>query len=295
MALPAQSLNRVLARLESMSALDAPASTLSGLISKVVPEGPIKDAASGTWLGHPLHPLLVSLPIGAWSAASVLDFTTGKGSAKAARRLVGFGLLSALPTAAAGASDWVDTEGAEKRVGLVHLAGAWTSIAIYAASWKARGPGRHGGATLALLGAGALAAAGYLGGHLSYAYGVGVDTTAFEGGPQDWTTVAADEDIAEGSLKQVRVDGVAILLVRRGGQLFALADRCTHRGAPLSEGSLEDGCVVCPWHGSKFRVSDGEIERGPASIPQPSYDLRVVEGQVRVRRTEERALRSNPA
>jgi nitrite reductase/ring-hydroxylating ferredoxin subunit/uncharacterized membrane protein len=290
-------LHRVMSRLEALSALDKPADAVSSLVTKTVQEGPVKDAVSGTWLGHPLHPLLVSIPIGAWTSASVLDLFSGKASAPAARRLVGLGLLAALPTATAGASDWSDTTGAERRVGLVHAAGAWLSMGFYGASWLARGRGKQGhrrGVVLALAGSGALAATGYLGGHLSYAYGVGVDTTAFQGGPEEWTPVAPASEVVEGKLKQVRVNDVAVLLTRRGGDYYALADRCSHRGAPLSEGELKGDCVVCPWHGSAFALSDGDVKRGPASLPQPKYDIRVIAGQIEIRRTEERSLRSNP-
>lgn len=293
MAYAPRALNNLLSRLESMSALDGPAGVVASLVSKVVPDGPVKDAASGTWLGHPLHPLLVSVPIGAWTSASVLDLTGGKESAAAARKLVGLGLLAAVPTATAGGSDWTDTTGAERRVGLIHAMGAWISMGLYAGSWLARRPGGSGGKVLALAGAGVISATGYLGGHLSYAYGVGVDTTAFQAGPSDWSDVGAEADVEEGKLKQARVDGVAILVARRAGELFALADRCSHRGGPLSEGELESECAVCPWHGSAFKLQDGSVERGPASIPQPTYDLRVEAGRIQVRRTELRALRNN--
>jgi nitrite reductase/ring-hydroxylating ferredoxin subunit/uncharacterized membrane protein len=289
-----RALTRAVSKLEAFTKLDAPAGALSSLISKVVPEGPVKDIASGTWLGHPLHPLLVSIPIGAWTSASVLDLTGGKDSAPAARKLIGLGLLAALPTATAGGSDWVDTTGAERRVGLVHAVGAWLSIGLYAASWKARGSDKpRAGVLLALAGSGVVGAMGYLGGHLSYVYGVGVDTTAFQAGPQEWTQVAAFEEVREGATKQVQVDGVAILLSRHHGELHAMADRCTHRGGPLSEGVIEDDCVVCPWHGSAFRLDDGSVQRGPATIPQPVYDIRVTAGQIEIRRTEERSLRTN--
>jgi nitrite reductase/ring-hydroxylating ferredoxin subunit len=74
-----------------------------------------------------------------------------------------------------------------------------------------------------------------------------------------------------------------VLLVRHSGQVHALADRCSHRGGPLHEGQLVDGCVQCPWHGSRFLLDDGTIARGPASRPQPAYETRVVEGRVQVR------------
>jgi uncharacterized membrane protein len=170
----------LVSRLESLSALDGPAALLTSLISKVA-QGPVKEVASGSWIGHPLHPMLVTVPIGSWTGASVLDLTTGKSSSKAARRLVGLGVLAALPTAFSGASDLSDTTGGPRRVGLVHAVGAWTSIGLYAASWRARGRGKGRGAALALAGGGVLAATGYLGGHLTYEYGVGVNPTALEG------------------------------------------------------------------------------------------------------------------
>jgi nitrite reductase/ring-hydroxylating ferredoxin subunit/uncharacterized membrane protein len=285
--------NGFLGRVESMSSLDRPADGIAALISKAIPAGSLKDAASGTWLGHPLHPLLVSLPIGAWSWATVLDLTTPGGS-KAARKLVGWGVLAAIPTAAAGGSDWVDTSGAERRVGLIHAIGAWLSIGIYAASWRARRPGKDGGRLLAIAGAATLADTGYLGGHLSYRYGVGVDTTAFQSGPQDWTDLGTDAEVGEGTVKQFRVADVALLVTRQRGQLYVLADRCSHRGGPLSEGVLEQECVVCPWHGSRFNVVDGSVRRGPASIAQPAYEVRNHAGTIQVRRREERSLRLNP-
>jgi nitrite reductase/ring-hydroxylating ferredoxin subunit/uncharacterized membrane protein len=294
---PAATFNRLISRLESLTALDAPADGLAAVIAKVQPPGPIQDASSGTWLGHPLHPVLVALPLGAWTSASVLDLLPGRRNTDSARRLIGLGLLTSLPTAFAGASDWRDTAGPERRVGLVHAVGAWTSIALYAASWKKRGHGTAGrlaGKALALAGAATLTATGYLGGHLSYGYGIGVDTNAFDSGPQDWTRVAGLSELAEGKLTQVHAAGVALLLVRRGGDVHALADRCSHRGGPLSDGELSGDCVTCPWHGSAFSLADGEVVSGPATLPQPTYEVRVDGDDVLVRRTEERALRTNP-
>jgi nitrite reductase/ring-hydroxylating ferredoxin subunit/uncharacterized membrane protein len=288
-----RAMDAALHQVESMSALDRPADLVSSVIAKVIPEGRVKDAASGSWLGHPLHPLLIALPIGAWSSATVLDLTTVKGS-PAARRLVGMGLLAAIPTAAAGGSDWVDTEGAERRVGLVHAVGAWLSIGLYAASWKRRGRGGQHGKLFAMAGASVLGLTGYLGGHLTYVYGVGVDTTAFQAGPENWTDLGPDAEVAEGELKQFRVDDVALVVARRNGQLYALADRCTHRGGPLSDGELDGDCVVCPWHSSAFSLEDGSVRRGPASIGQPAYEVRTSAGTVQVRRAEERSLRQNP-
>jgi nitrite reductase/ring-hydroxylating ferredoxin subunit/uncharacterized membrane protein len=282
-------------RIETAQILDQPAEILSGVISKAIPPGPIKDLLSGTPLGHPAHPMLVTVPIGAWTAVTVLDFFGGKGTRDAARKLTMFGALAALPTMATGASDWSDTLGAERRVGLVHAVGNYAALGVYGLSYVARRRGRHTrGKVLALAGAGLLAATGYLGGHLSYAYGVGVDTTAFQGAPEDWTDVAADADVTEGKATYVEAGGVPVLLSRVSDRVVAIFDRCTHRGAPLHEGRIAGDCVECPWHGSKFRLVDGAVEQGPAQLPQPRLEVRITDGRILVRRTEARTLRSNP-
>lgn len=278
-------------RIEREERLDAPAEASATLLKKVIKPGLLKDLLSGTPIGHPAHPVLVTVPIGAWLTASVLDLT---GDDVAARRAVGLGVLTALPAAATGASDWSDTHGAEQRVGLVHAAANYLAIGMQAASWVARQRGKRSTGVALTLAANSVAGlAGWLGGHLSYAMGVGIDTTVFEQFPQDWTDAAAESDVPETGLG-VTVAGVPVLLARTGGRITAIADRCTHRGAPLHEGEIADGCVVCPWHDSKFSLEDGSIEAGPATRPQPALDVEVRDGRVRVKRLEERTLRKGP-
>jgi nitrite reductase/ring-hydroxylating ferredoxin subunit len=140
-----------------------------------------------------------------------------------------------------------------------------------------------------------LSASGWLGGHLSYAQGVGVDTTVFENLPTEWTDALAESELpADGAVTSVELGGIPILVTRRGSRIVAMADRCTHRGGPLHEGEVRADCVVCPWHGSAFSLDDGEVRSGPATRPQPLLDARVQDGRVQVRRAEERTLRSNP-
>jgi nitrite reductase/ring-hydroxylating ferredoxin subunit len=171
-----------------------------------------------------------------------------------------------------------------RRIGIVHAAANGTGALLFAGSLKARRGGSRGrGKLLALAGMGAISAGGWLGGHLSYSEGVGVDVTVFEDYPSDWTPVVAESELADGKPRQVEVDGVPIMVVRDGGEICALADRCSHRGGPLSNGEVSDGCVTCPWHGSVFRLTDGSVERGPAAYPQPALDTRVTNGQVEVR------------
>lgn len=287
----AELLDQLADRLENASALDAPSDAIAGVLRRVITPGPVEDALSGTPIAHPAHPALVAVPIGAWTAALVLDATGADGSAT--RRLVGVGVLSAVPTALTGASDWLTTTGAERRVGLVHALSNAAALGLQIASWRARGRGsRPRGVALSAASAVILGASGWLGGHLAYALGVGVDTTAFQQLPQDWTDAGAVSDLVGPHVADV--GGVPILIFRSGERIVAMADRCTHRGGPLHEGTVADGCVTCPWHGSMF-ADDGTVRRGPASRPQPALDTRIVDGRVQVRRSEPRALRQNPA
>jgi nitrite reductase/ring-hydroxylating ferredoxin subunit/uncharacterized membrane protein len=280
---------RLVERLERTDALDGVAGAVQRNAQAIYRPGALKDALSGTWLGHPLHPLLILMPLGCWTSASFLDLVGGRGSRAAADRLVAAGVVSALPTAAAGASDWSDTAGAERRVGIVHAAANSAGLVCFAASWVARKRGRRArGVALALAGHVFAGLGGYLGGHLTYATGVGVDTTAFQTGPEVWTAVLDASEVPEGRPVGTHVDGVRLLLVRDGGEVRALAARCTHRGGPLDEGEVADGCVTCPWHGSRFELATGAIVQGPATAPQPAYEARVVDGRVEVRRSEPR-------
>src|SRR5919202_1132084 len=148
-------------RLEQVEALDAPARAIAKQVRAAGDKQPaLKDALSGTWLGHALHPLLQLAPLGTWMSAVLLDLTGG--DEDAADRLLAAGL------------------------------------ALFAASLAARRGGARGrGKLLALAGMGAVGVGGYLGGHLSYAQGVGVDETVYETYPEDWTRVLDDAAIAD--------------------------------------------------------------------------------------------------
>ncbi|WP_225668401.1 Rieske (2Fe-2S) protein [Arthrobacter sp. AET 35A] len=132
---------------------------------------------------------------------------------------------------------------------------------------------------------------------MAYARGVGVDTTAFEVPPSEWVDVASIDNVSADQALHVDAGSVAVLLIRDRGDIVAIADRCTHRGAPLHTGAIQNGCVTCPWHGSQFRLSDGQVARGPATRPQPTLDVRIVGNRVHVRaaKNEPGTLRQNPA
>jgi nitrite reductase/ring-hydroxylating ferredoxin subunit/uncharacterized membrane protein len=289
--------HRVTGAIEHASFLDVVADKIAAAVPERARSGTGRDLASGTPVGHPVHPAIVAVPMGAWVSAGALDVIGGRGARRSARRLIGLGVLTATPAALTGWSDWLDTEGAERRVGLVHAAANATAISLYAGSWLARGRGRHGrGVGLALLGSGALSAGGWLGGHLAFALGVGVDTTAFQHMDSAWADVGAAEEVgAVGTRLNGVAQGTPVLVIRTSGGLIAMADRCTHRGAPLHEGEIRDGCVVCPWHDSAFDLVTGAVVRGPATRPQPTFDVQIVGDRLQVRRADEqRSFRSNP-
>ncbi len=282
---------RLLDALEGAEGLDDLAGKVRNGLRRWVGPPPVRRALSGTDLGHPAHPMLVQLPIGLWTSAWLLDLA-GLSRTKVARGFVGLGVLTALPTVASGVSDWIDTDGAEARVGLVHAAANATAVVCFSASWWRRRGGRHGGVFWSMAGASVATVGGFLGGHLAYSLGVGVDTNAFETGPDEWT--AARGNVPTEPLVARTVGGVRVLVAETGAGRFALADRCSHRGGPLSEGTVDDDCVTCPWHGSRFALDTGLPVRGPASIPQPTYEIRVEGDRVELRRHERRALRRRP-
>ncbi len=271
-------------RIGEIEALDTVAERVAAPVDKALGAQPVKDLLSGTWLGHALHPLMTDLPIGTWTSALLLDLIGGRQSRPAAERLVGVGLLAALPTVASGLSDWSDTGGQVRRMGVVHAAANSASLVLYSASYIARKRRRRRlGVALGLAGGGALAVGGYIGGHLSYARGVGVDQNAFQEGAQEWTFALPESELRDGVAAHAVAGGVDLLLVKQGGRVLALSDRCNHRGGPLHEGRIEDGCVTCPLHGSSFSLADGSVLRGPATGPQPAWETRVIDGRVEVR------------
>jgi nitrite reductase/ring-hydroxylating ferredoxin subunit/uncharacterized membrane protein len=274
-------------RIEEMEALDRFSNLMQKILSRIVPqESARKDLLSGTWLGRPLHPVLTDVVIGFWTSASVLDILGGKRAERAADQLLLIGNVAALPTIAAGLSDWAELWGAQQRVGSIHALGNATALSVQTLSFMARRSGKRKKARLLSLTAMTIAgASAYLGGNLSFVKGVGVNQTAFEEWPQEWTPVIAEEDLVEDTLTPARADGVRIMLYKKGEQLYALSDRCSHRGCPLHLGQINDLLLECSCHGSIFRLSDGGVVRGPATVPAPTYEVRYQDGKVEVRLT----------
>jgi nitrite reductase/ring-hydroxylating ferredoxin subunit/uncharacterized membrane protein len=251
----------------------------------------IKDILNGTWLGHALHPVLTDIPIGAWSCTMLLDLAwlneESEGIARGADITMGLGIMGAVGAAVTGVTDWSDLDGTDRRVGLMHGLLNSGILLTNLGSQVLRFTGRRR-AGIALSTAGYLATlfTAYLGGELSFAKGVGVNHDAWEGGSDDYVAVMKAEDLDEGKLTRVDVAGIPAVLFKQGSTIYAIGAVCTHLGGPLDEGTCEDGIVTCPWHGSRFSMSDGGVKNGPAVYAQPTFAVRVRKGKIELRRLD---------
>lgn len=295
-------LNRLIDTIENEARLDGWSKRLRPIIDRVTSPTALRDVLTGRLIGHPLHPAGVIVPMSCWFGATALDLVGGRSSRAAAQRLVGLGVLSAAPVALSGAADWLDTDGAEQRVGTAHAIANNVATGLFATSWVLRRRGNWGQGRLAGLAAAAVTgASAFLGGHLTYRRGVGVDTTAFQSGPQDWQQVhveaddsTGDDDRATPGLVGGRVGGIDVAVIRDAGAVRVMEARCTHRGGPLHEGRIVAGCIECPWHASRFDVVTGAVRQGPASAPQRMLAVRETDGRLEARQDEPGGLRRNP-
>ena len=248
----------------------------------------LKNIFHGTWLGHPLHPALTDVPLGAWTAALALDamesISGRKDFGAGADAAIAVGLVGAAGAAVTGLTDWSETNGRARKVGILHGLLNVGATALYTTSLiLRRKKKRNAGVGFAMLGYAVSSASAYLGGHLVFSEQIGVNHAVAQEMPKVFVPVLSDAELQEGEMKRVDAAGVPVLLVRLGGNVCALAHTCSHLGGPLSEGKLEGDVVQCPWHGSRFNVRDGSVVDGPATFPQPCFETRVREGQIEVR------------
>ncbi|MDQ6707659.1 MAG: Rieske 2Fe-2S domain-containing protein [Acidobacteriota bacterium] len=285
--------NTVLDGIDKQKWLEPIADALKEAVSGIYQSGgeagqKIKNALHGTWLGHPLHPVLTDIPIGAWTVALVLDVmdasSPSRSVARGAKIAVGVGLAGAAGAAVTGLTDWQDTDGRARRAGLVHGLLNVTATLLYTASFLKRGGSSRGAARgLAYAGLAVAGAAAWLGGDLVYGEQIGVNHAAGADAPPDFTPVLPETELQEAQLRRVEVNGLRVLLVRKAGRIHAMAETCSHLGGPLAEGKFDGECVQCPWHASRFSVEDGCVVDGPATHPQPCYETRVHNGQIEIR------------
>ena len=280
--------DQVVERIENASPLDPLVKSVRGIVNAALKPQKLRDALHGVWLGHPLHPVLTDILIGVWSAAAILDLIPGTGPATAT--LIGTGCAAAVPTAVTGWADWSRLHPQHQRVGIVHALANITALGFYSASLVSRARGRRmTGKGLAFTGMGAMVVGGYLGGHLTFRQGAGANHIAdvIDLFPAGWQPLGHLDDLPDGRPTKRTIDGVDLLVIRRGHHVDVLTNRCSHLSGPLSDGSFSveggQGCIVCPWHGSTFRLADGAVMHGPATSPQLVFETRVTAGAVEIR------------
>jgi nitrite reductase/ring-hydroxylating ferredoxin subunit/uncharacterized membrane protein len=250
------------------------------------PIRPVKDFLNGTRLGHPVHAALTDLPVGAMTVAIVLDVI---GQRVAADVTVLVGVLSILATAVSGLADYTDVDGKARSRATVHATVMTIALVVFVVSLLIRAGNPADRAVpiiLLVIGYLILTVGAEIGGDLVYLVGTNVNRHAWRGAGAKW--VALDlgglPDIPEGGPTKVKAGINTLILVRTGETILALHETCAHAGGPLSEGTLVDGCIQCPWHGSRFRLTDGHVARGPAMYDQPAYEIRRSDAGFEVRR-----------
>jgi nitrite reductase/ring-hydroxylating ferredoxin subunit len=249
----------------------------------------LKDFLHGSWLGHPLHPVLVQVPVGSWLSAGVLDLFPPM--RPAATLLIGTGVAAAVPASLAGAADWSEQEAGVRRLGVVHALANSAALGLYVGSLVARGKGRGGlGRAMSYAGLGLVTGSAAVGGHMSYAQSSGAShsATSARALSSDWIDLGPLDDLPEGqpALRTGKGSSVAVPLavVRRGARVDVFIGACSHLSGPLYEGAVEEvrgkQCLVCPLHDSAFDLETGAPRRGPSATPQEKLEVRMEAGRV---------------
>ena len=246
----------------------------------------VKDLLNGVWLGHPLHPAITDVPIGAYVVALVLDLSGQRAAATAA---IGVGIVFMLLAALAGYADYIDLEGKTQRFATVHSSLMLVALVFYLISFLMRLGAVPSPAEvwLSVVGFVLVIASAYAGGELVYNLGTQVDRHAWRGGGTKWTALDVTEIPPDKPVK-AKAGAQTLVVVRRGKSLNALHDVCAHQGCSLAEGKLVDDTIECGCHGSRYRLRDGLVMRGPAVFDQPHFEVREAEGKLEVRRTDTR-------
>jgi nitrite reductase/ring-hydroxylating ferredoxin subunit len=283
------SLTAVLDRLSEVSSFDKSLETARTAVNKVLRPQALKDLLHGTWLGHPLHPVLAMVPVGTWLSAGLLDLLPP--TRPAATTLIGTGVAASLPAAFAGAADWSEQDDAVRRLGALHAVANVAALGLYVGSLVARGQGNGRlGRVLSYSGLGIASVSASIGGHMSYAQSSGANhaVTSARELTTDWVDLGPLDDLPEGrpALRTGTGQGapVPLAVVRRGARVDVFVGSCAHVGGPLAQGTVEEvrgtECLVCPWHGSAFDLDNGQPRRGPAASAQEKLEVKYEAGRV---------------
>ncbi|TMC78259.1 MAG: Rieske 2Fe-2S domain-containing protein [Chloroflexi bacterium] len=246
----------------------------------------LKDFLNGVWFGHPLHPAITDVPIGAYVVALVLDLSGQRAAATAA---IGVGIVFMVLAALAGYADYIDLEEKPQRFGTVHSSLMLVALVFYLISFVMRLGAVPSPAEvwLSVVGFVIVITSAYAGGELVYNLGTQVDRHAWRGGGTKWSGLDI-ADIPRDRPVKAKAGAQTLVVVRHGTRLDALHDVCAHQGCSLSEGKVVGEAIECPCHGSRYRLRDGLVVRGPAVFDQPHYEVRQADGKIEVRRTDTR-------
>ena len=262
------------------------------------PLGPLgrllRNLLHGTYLlGHPLHPALTDVPLGAWTVGVVADYVAHFNTAipeSAGDIALAVGVVVAIGVVLSGYTDFYDTFGLERRWAVLHGLFMTTVFVLECVSLALRwwaGEGAHPLAVaLSTIGWVLVIVGAYFGGHVVFGTGTMVNRAAFIDGPDDWADAGPASDVPATGMHLVEAGGMKVVLARLDGQVCALSEICSHAGGPLHEGTFENGVVTCPWHASRFRFRDGHVVGGPATFDQVRLQVRDVDGRLQVKLTE---------
>ena len=254
------------------------------------PIRPVKDFLNGTWLGHPIHPAITDVPIGAFVVALILDLVGQRDGAVVALVVGQVTFVASLVT---GLADYTDADGTARARATTHgtimfVAGLVTALSLVGRTSLAMDPTV---ATITLvIGLGILLAGAFVGGDLVFLLGNMVNRHAFRGAGTKWIALDTGDvqdlaSLAEATPTKMRAGINDLVVVRIGDTVHAMHAVCAHAGGPLDKGTVTpDGCLECPWHASRFRLEDGVMRQGPAVYDQPSYEIRSTDGGYEVRR-----------
>jgi nitrite reductase/ring-hydroxylating ferredoxin subunit len=249
----------------------------------------LQDFLNGSWLGHSLHAVLTDVVVGGATVAVVLEILGWLGVTELRTAItwtVGLTWLAALGTIVTGLTDYKDTATGDERnlAGLHGLINIVATVLFIVAFVAYLGPDGSLGPVLLIAGYLVLSTGAFIGGHVVFKYGYMVNHNAFARGKRakEFTAVLPAGELPDGTPTKASLGATALVLVRRGDVVFALKETCSHAGGPLAEGTLDGDAIVCPWHGSTFRLSDGAVRHGPAATRQVRYQARVSGGQVEV-------------
>ena len=240
------------------------------------PIRPIQNFLNGTWLGHPVHAVVTDVPVGAMTVSIIADLI---GQPLVADVTLLIGVLAMVASAVTGAADYAEVDGTARLRATVHSTIMVISLILYVVSLVIRS-GNPADRLVPILFAGAgyllLALGAEIGGDLVYLIGTHVNRHAWRGAGTKWIKLDLGglADIPEGGPTKLKAGINDLAVIRNGDRILAVHAQCAHAGGPLAEGTLVGDAIQCPWHGSRFRLADGHVVRGPAMYDQPAYDVR---------------------